>query len=690
MRRSLSGLMSAILALMVGSGVAGPAGAQSARNVTGLRVLLPPGLATALLGAGGASHGAKQRTPWGAREHQLMAAAPHTGLHATRPPTVTGSSRQGEDNQPPVAGPDYPIGYTDCYHVLTVPAPGVLENDYDPEDDPLTAVFVSGPEGGASLTLNPDGSFTFDPPPAYDNPNAFRYQAVDCWGACSEVVEAEVMVTTLAANPDEYTVNRNDVLTVEAPGVLGNDLGGWQSWGYSDPAVVTGPQHGVLTSFGPDGSFIYQPDDGFHGTDSFTYKISDWPFQQPTATVSIVVNAPPMVVDDQYAMNEGEVLSIPPPGVLANDIDADGDPLTAVEASGPSNGSLTLNGDGSFTYQPEAGFNGTDEFLYDAHDPHGGLSGVAQVTIVVAPANSPPTAADDSYSVNEDNLLTITAPGVLANDTDADGDPLTGAKIGPPSHGIVRLHPDGSFTYRPVHNYNGSDSFTYRANDGTADSNDATVTITVNPVNDPPKWPWGLLPANRSTGVARHADLSWNCSDPDGDALRYAVYLGTTNPPPVRKWRVTTTTFDPGLLRANTRFYWRIEARDRGGLVSSSRTVWFETGTQVTDAQAEVTPAKLAQVTGLVALPARGGQTSVHFTLSTAASVSVRVLNAAGRPVRTVCLGKPCEAGTGVLLWDGRADNGLRAPDGIYLVQMTAAGLDGSRSCAIAAARLGR
>ena len=96
-------------------------------------------------------------------------------------------------------------------------------------------------------------------------------------------------------------------------------------------------------------------------------------------------------------------------------------------------------------------------------------------------------AVDDAYEVDEDAVLTVlAAQGVLANDTDVDNDLLTATLVNGPAHGTLVLAEDGSFVYTPEANFNGTDSFTYKATDGTLESNLATVTITVNPVND---WP---------------------------------------------------------------------------------------------------------------------------------------------------------------------------------------------------------
>ena len=100
--------------------------------------------------------------------------------------------------------------------------------------------------------------------------------------------------------------------------------------------------------------------------------------------------------------------------------------------------------------------------------------------------NNPPVANNDEYSVTEDNTLNVTAPGVLGNDTDLDSDPLAAVLVSGPANGTLTLNTNGSFTYTPNADYSGTDSFTYKANDGQDDSNVATVTITVNPVNDAP------------------------------------------------------------------------------------------------------------------------------------------------------------------------------------------------------------
>jgi hypothetical protein len=191
-------------------------------------------------------------------------------------------------------------------------------------------------------------------------------------------------------------------------------------------------------------------------------------------------------VDDEFTTDEDTQLTVPAPGVLSNDSDPDGDPLSAVLDTGPAIGTLVFNSDGSFVYTPNANFAGTDSFTYYAADTDGNDSNIATVTITIEP-NPPPVAADDAYTTDEDTPLTVPAPGVLSNDSDPDGEPLSAVLDHVPVNGMFAFLPDGSFTYTPNANFAGSDSFTYHVTDTDGnDSTTATVTITVNPVPDPP------------------------------------------------------------------------------------------------------------------------------------------------------------------------------------------------------------
>src|SRR5438045_1746334 len=194
------------------------------------------------------------------------------------------------------------------------------------------------------------------------------------------------------------------------------------------------------------------PSRTFNGIDSFTYRASDGQAQSGIATVTITVtsvnDAPVAANDDSYTTPEDTQLTVAAPGVLANDSDVDGDPLSTILVTGPSHGTLTLNGDGSFSYMPALNFNGIDTFTYKATDGQA-QSGIATATITVTPVNDAPVAAnDDNYTTPEDTQLTVSAPGVLANDSDVDGDSLSAVLVSGPSHGTLTLNKIGRASCR--------------------------------------------------------------------------------------------------------------------------------------------------------------------------------------------------------------------------------------------------
>jgi VCBS repeat-containing protein len=348
-------------------------------------------------------------------------------------------------------------------------------------------------------------------------------------GNVSVLVNSTVTNRAPAAVDDAYSTAEDMALTVAAPGVLGNDT---DPDGDSLSAVLgSGPAHGSLT-LNPNGSFAYTPAANYNGPDSFTYHASDGTLTSNLATVTITVTAvndAPTAAADAYSTAEDTALTVATPGVLGNDTDPDGDPLSAWVGAGPSHGTLTLDADGSFVYTPDANYNGPDSFTYRASD--GSLeSNLATVTITVTAVNDTPTAANDAYSTAEDTALTVAAPGVLGNDTDPDGDSLHTVTETGPSHGTLTLHADGSFAYTPAANYNGPDTFTYRASDGTFTSNLATVTITVTPVNDAPTAADDAYSTTEDTAltVATPGVLG-NDTDPDGNPLSAWVGAGPSH-----------------------------------------------------------------------------------------------------------------------------------------------------------------
>jgi serine protease AprX len=224
---------------------------------------------------------------------------------------------------------------------------------------------------------------------------------------------------------------------------------------------------------------------GIHGV---TVRVDDARGKFATQTFDVTVAMPnlaPAASNDSYGTPSGTTLAITAPGVLGNDTDADGGALTAVPAGGTANGSLALNGNGSFSYTPNPGFAGTDSFAYRAFD--GALySNTATVSITVnAAANIAPVAKADSATapMRKSTAYTPVVINVLANDSDPDGslDAATVAILAAPSNGgVVAVNANGTVSYTPKLKFRGQETFKYNVRDRAgAASNVATVTVTV-------------------------------------------------------------------------------------------------------------------------------------------------------------------------------------------------------------------
>lgn len=404
---------------------------------------------------------------------------------------------------------------------LAVNAPGVLTNDSNAQSLPMSATIVSYPAHG-TIAFQSNGGFTYRAFTGYTGLDTFTYRATDGtnYGSVTTVnitVEEHIAAVTVA---DAYTVTAGTAFTVPAPGVLANDTPG--EGPYNSASLVTNPSKGTLT-LNVDGSFTYTANINEQGTDSFTYRVYDGVLMSDPATVTftidpyVVPNGPPTAFDDSYSVDQGNTLTVSAPGVLVNDIDPEGQPMTALLVTGPSNGTLVLNSNGSFTYTPNNGFFGTDTFQYRAMDPlPSSLPATVTITVNEITQNFAPVANDDTFVVNEDETLTVAAGGLMLNDTDQNGDPLTASLVSQASNGTVVVNANGSFTYTPNSNYNGPDSFTYKVNDGEFDSNVATVNITVTSVLDADSFSGisNRTLANNNT-LASNTGVIWQIS-PDG------------------------------------------------------------------------------------------------------------------------------------------------------------------------------
>ena len=345
------------------------------------------------------------------------------------------------------------------------------DTDIDNSNAQLIVIGVSNPTNG-TVAMNLDGSITFSPAANFNGAGAgFDYTLGD--GNLTDAGHVAITVTAVNDAPvaDGQSVTTGED-TAKAITLSGSDVEG-SSLVFT---VDTNPAHGMLTGTAPN--LTYTPDSNYHGPDSFTFTVNDGSLDSSAATVSITVdsvNDVPVASNGNATVDEDSTEN----PIALNASDADGDTLTYTVLSGPSHGTLLGSG-ASRTYTPATNYNGPDSLTFMVND--GTVdSNTATVSITVNAVNDAPIAEDDSTSVAEDS----TSNPIALTASDVDGDTIEFEIENGPTYGIL-AGTGATLNYTPDADYFGPDSFTFKVNDGTADSNVATFSITVTNVNDDP------------------------------------------------------------------------------------------------------------------------------------------------------------------------------------------------------------
>ncbi|MEG3756283.1 Ig-like domain-containing protein, partial [Psychromonas arctica] len=260
-----------------------------------------------------------------------------------------------------------------------------------------------------------------------------------------------------------------------------------------------------------DGTVTYTPNADFNGEDEFTYTNEDGNTETVTVTVDPVADDTVLVADSATTDEDTPVVI----DVVANDTDADGVTSPVASVTDGTNGTVTINADGTVTYTPDADFNGEDEFTYTNEDGN-----TETVTVTVEPVADDTALVADSATTDEDTPVVI---DVVANDTDADGVTSPVASVTDGTNGTVAINADGTVTYTPNADFNGEDEFTYTNEDG----NTETVTVTVDPVADDTVLVADSATTDEDTPVV--IDVVANDTDADGVTSPVASVTDGTN-----------------------------------------------------------------------------------------------------------------------------------------------------------------
>ncbi len=394
----------------------------------------------------------------------------------------------------------------------------VLINDQDFDGDVLEVASFDQPSNGSVEQTGQTLRYT--PNTDFIGADEFPYTITDGNG---ETATAMVRINVIDLNSAPQALGDDVETNEDTPisfNVFAND---------SDPdndelslQTFTQTQNGTVAQVGSD--FTYTPNPDFFGTDEFSYQLKDATGTVSNfATVAIrvwSVNDAPIAVDDEKNVTEdvGGLVS-----VLQNDLDVDDSLLKIESFSQGENGTVSVIGTTILRYTPNADFDGTDEFTYRIQDPKGALSNTATVHINMLSVNDLPQIFGDQISTEED---TPVAFDVRENDVDADGDILSIVEHTETSNGTLSQAEDGSFTYSPDENYNGSDQFSYRVSDVSEQVSEwAVVNIEVLPLNDLPQLAEDFVETNEDEAVT--FEVLMNDSDVDGDALQLEEFTAT-------------------------------------------------------------------------------------------------------------------------------------------------------------------
>jgi VCBS repeat-containing protein len=395
------------------------------------------------------------------------------GLTDTAALTISVSA----DNDAPVASDDSASTDEDTDALGTISA-----SDPDTDDDLSYGVTAPPVYGSASIN-GATGVWTYTPANRMTNyVVTFTVAVTDTGG----LTDTAALTISVSADNDVPVVSDDSASTDE-------DTDAWGTISASDPdtddtlsyGVTTPPVYGSASINKDTGAWTYTPANRVTGyVATFTVVVTDTGDLIDTALVSISVaadNDVPVADDDAFAVDEDSISNSL--DVLDGDTDADSDVLTVSAVGIPDSGGVATSGGTDIIYTPATDFFGAETFTYTVGDGNGGYD-TATVVVTVNNLNDAPIAVGDAYTTSVDMPLTVAAPGVLANDSDVDGDSLTAHRDDGPTDGTLTLHIDGSFIYTPTSGFDGVVSFTYHAHDGTTDSNVVTVEIVVSKPSD--------------------------------------------------------------------------------------------------------------------------------------------------------------------------------------------------------------
>ena len=415
----------------------------------------------------------------------------------------------GATNDPPVAA-DAAITTAE-----DTPLNGALPIATDADGDTVTYALGTNAANGLAV-VNADGTYSYTPKANFNGNDGFTFTVSDPNGG-TNTYDVAVNVTPVNDAPTStahaFTATEDTPLAGDLPSATDVD-------GDAVAYELASTAGNGLALVNADGTFTYTPNTNFHGSDSFTFTVSDANGGSNTYAVDVTVtpvNDAPTASGMTVATNEDTALN----GTLPAAADAENDAITYNIATNPTNGAAVVNSDGTYSYIPNANFNGTDSFSFEVRDPST-AGNTYTVDVVIGAANDAPVAASMTVGTAEDTVLTGSLPTAI----DVDGDTVTYSLHTPAEHGVAVVNADGAYSYTPNADFNGTDAFEFTVSDAAGGTNTYEVTAIVASLNDAPVSSAAAFATNEDTELSGTLPPA---TDVDGDTVTYALATQAAN-----------------------------------------------------------------------------------------------------------------------------------------------------------------
>jgi hypothetical protein len=386
--------------------------------------------------------------------------------------TITVTPPAAPANVAPVANTD--LVNTTFNTAIVIPVGQLLANDTDADGNPLSVTGIAlQPGQGVAVFDAVAGTITYMPNAGFSGTESFAYAVSDGTVSVQGIVNVTVAPATGGNTAPEAI---NAMATVEEDGTVGGQLTGFDADG-DTLTFLTSLEVPVGFSMAADGTWTYTPPANINGTVVVFFVVDDGAAQSGLGQLAITitpVNDAPTATNGAFATDEdtafnGNLLAL----LAAADIDGDDLDIVSIGVT-PLGGFAFDAATGAFTFTPDANEFGADTVLVTLTD--GTETVTRELAITVNAVNDVPVANGDAFAGQQNANI---VGNVLVNDTDIENDPLIALLVNGPQNGQLVLNPNGSFTYTPNAGFTGPDSFTYQADDGSAPSNTATVTLNV-------------------------------------------------------------------------------------------------------------------------------------------------------------------------------------------------------------------